>query len=101
MQEQFVGLNRLFDLDISLLVLEERVPINNLIMPACIDWRGHMSPKHDDYGVVSIEVNKNSLSFFPKVKSIQLLLCLRILQFSLPTRLLFDRNWNQTVTLSS
>lgn len=53
MQEQFVGLNRLYDLDISLIVLEERVPIDDLIMPACIDWRGSMKPNHDDTGIVS------------------------------------------------
>lgn len=77
MQEQFVGLNRLYDLDISLLVLDERVPIDDFIMPACIDWRGYMNPKHDDYGVVSLQA---SFKFFVKAKVIRLLLFLSILQ---------------------
>lgn len=50
-----MGVSRLYDQDIALIVLEKRVPVDALIMPACVDWRGSRSPKHDEYGVVSRE----------------------------------------------
>lgn len=49
-------MNRLYDLDIGLIVLEKRVPVDSLIMPACVDWRGDTKPSHDENGVVSLEL---------------------------------------------
>lgn len=54
--ERYVGIERFFDFDIGLIVLEERVPINNLIMPACIDWTSSMNPMHEDTGIVSADI---------------------------------------------
>lgn len=44
------------DFNIGIIVLEKRVPIDDSIMPACIDWRGSMNPNHDEYGVVSVDL---------------------------------------------
>lgn len=60
--EKFVGVNRLYDLDIGLIVLEKRVPVNSFIMPACVDWRGSMTPKHSESGVVSRGTDASTLS---------------------------------------
>lgn len=54
--ERYVGAEHYFDFDIGLIVLEERVPINNLIMPACIDWTSSMNPMHEDMGIVSADI---------------------------------------------
>lgn len=52
---RFVGHNRLYDLDIGLIVLKKDVLLSAFIMPACIDWSGTMNPKPNETGIVSAE----------------------------------------------
>lgn len=54
--QRFVGQNRLFDLDIGLIVLKKEVLLSDLIMPACIDWSSTMNPKPNETGIVSAEL---------------------------------------------
>lgn len=52
--KRYEGVERLYGLDIALLVLSESLDINDNIMPACVDWTASMKLQPNETGVVSI-----------------------------------------------